>query len=95
MPKGTSFGILLAGVACMLLLSTAVQGAESEKAKERTKVVILVGGHGYDERGFGELWSSFDDIASEVAQRTGERLERVRQDVQEALSALGERGMLE
>ena len=34
------------------MLSTAVQGAEGEKAKEKTKVVILVGGHRYDERGF-------------------------------------------
>jgi len=65
MTKGTGFGVLLVAVA-MLLFSTAVQGAEVETAKERTKVIILVGGHGYDERGFGELWSSFDDIASEV-----------------------------
>ena len=50
----------------MPLLSAAVQGAESRKAKAKTRVVILVGGHGYDERGFGELWSSFDDVASEV-----------------------------
>jgi hypothetical protein len=65
MTKGTGFGVLLVAVA-MLLFSTAVQGAEGETAKERTKVIILVGGHGYDARGFSELWSSFDDIASEV-----------------------------
>ncbi|NQT37179.1 MAG: ThuA domain-containing protein [Planctomycetes bacterium] len=65
MPKRTSLGVFLTGVAC-LLPATAVQGAENERASERTKVIILVGGHGYDARGFGELWSSFDDIASEV-----------------------------
>ncbi len=50
----------------MLLLATAIQDAEGGTAEERIKVVILVGGHGYDERGFGELWSNFDTIASEV-----------------------------
>ena len=66
MTQRTKLPVLLAGVACTLLFSTAVQGAEGEKAREKTKVVILVGGHGYDESGFDRLWSGFDDIASEV-----------------------------
>jgi len=62
----TGFAMFLAGVAGMLSPSMAVQGAEGEASKEKTKVLILIGGHGYDERGFGELWNSFDDIESEV-----------------------------
>lgn len=65
MTKKAGFGILLAGFACLLLVA-AVQGAEEKKAKGKIKVVILVGGHGYDESGFAQLWSSFDDVASEV-----------------------------
>jgi type 1 glutamine amidotransferase len=62
-------GMLLAGFAYMLLAVGSVQaseGGKAEEAKEKIKVVILVGGHGYDERGFDVLWNSYDDIECEV-----------------------------
>jgi len=61
--------MLLAGFVCVLLPVETVQAAESGEvgeAKEKIKVVILVGGHGYDKRGFDVLWSSFGDIECEI-----------------------------
>ena len=68
MVDGIRFKVLLTGLICVLL-PAAVQAAEGDKegkTGEKIKAVILVGGHGYDERGFEELWNGFDDIASEV-----------------------------
>lgn len=59
------FGMLLAAFICALLTVGTAMAAEGN-AREKIKVVILVGGHGYDERGFDVLWSSFDDIESEI-----------------------------
>jgi type 1 glutamine amidotransferase len=66
MTKRVSFEFLLAGLACVLLLPTPAQSAEGEKTEGKIQVLILVGGHGYDERGFTQLWNGFGDIASEV-----------------------------
>jgi hypothetical protein len=68
----TRFGrtiVLAAGLACALAVGTTVQaadGAGEAKTAEKIKVVILVGGHGYDERGFETLWNSLDGLAWEV-----------------------------
>lgn len=55
---------ILVGIGCVLTLCGGAGAAEAEKGK--IKVVILVGGHKYDEAGFEKLWSGFDDIESRV-----------------------------
>ncbi len=62
-------GILLAGIACLPLpvgTTQASAGEPAREAKEKIKVVILVGGHGYDERGFDVLWNGLDNIEYEI-----------------------------
>jgi len=44
----------------------AAEGDRTSKPGDKIKVVILVGGHGYDAAGFDRLWSGYDDIAAEV-----------------------------
>ena len=64
-------GVFFVGAICLLMLPSAARAAEDEKtaaAKEKIKVVILVGGHGYDERGFDRLWNGYADIDAEVWQ---------------------------
>ena len=63
------FALLAAGLACLLSLAATVQAAEGDgpaKAAEKVKVVILVGGHGYDQRGFETLWNGLDGLTWEV-----------------------------
>ncbi len=62
-------GAFLVEISCLFALPCAVQSAEDGEtaaAEAKTKVVILVGGHGYDERGFEQLWKSFRDIEADV-----------------------------
>jgi len=69
MIKRIRFTTLLTGVGCILALASAVHAAGGEKAaqaQQTVKVVILVGGHGYDKGNFDKLWSSYDDIKCEV-----------------------------
>jgi len=68
MADRVTFRAFLAGLVCTLLpaVALAAEGNSEAKVGEKIRVVILVGGHGYDQRGFEELWSGFHDIASEV-----------------------------
>jgi len=60
--------ILLYGLFSVALLPAPGSGASDEaaQANQPLKVVILVGGHGYDQKGFDVLWSSFSDIKGET-----------------------------
>jgi type 1 glutamine amidotransferase len=63
--------LFVLGVSGFLAQPNAAQPAEDGETasdQEKVKVVILVGGHGYDARGFDQLWSSFDHIDAEVWQ---------------------------
>jgi len=71
MAKKIGVGAFLFAVVWSLLLPNAAQPAEGGKtvaAKGKTKVVVLVGGHGYDKRGFDQFWSSLSGIDAEVWQ---------------------------
>jgi len=64
--RATAFS---AGLACLLFLAATVQaadGTDEAKADAKIKVVILVGGHAYDERGFEALWNGLDGLEWEV-----------------------------
>ena len=68
MAKRIRLTVLLCGLGWVLGI-TGVIAAEGEQAAqpgEKIKVVILVGGHGYDAAGFNRLWSSYNDITTEV-----------------------------
>lgn len=61
--------VLAAGLACGLALTQGIRAAEAEKpaaGARQLQVLILVGGHPYDEPGFAKLWSSLSDINAEV-----------------------------
>jgi type 1 glutamine amidotransferase len=61
----------LVAVGWFLVPPNVAQPAEDGKtvaAQEKVEVVILVGGHGYDKRGFDQLWSSYGDIDADVWQ---------------------------
>jgi type 1 glutamine amidotransferase len=52
-----------------LMLACSARAADAEKpspANAKIKVVILVGGHGFDQAGFDKFWSGYDDIDSHI-----------------------------
>lgn len=62
-------GLCLATVGGALAVASAAKAAEGGQAlppAAKIKVVILVGGHGYDTDGFAKLWSSYQDLECEV-----------------------------
>lgn len=57
------------GIACLLCLTAtarAADGAGDAKTREKLDVVILVGGHAYDEQGFESLWNGLDGLAWKI-----------------------------
>ena len=69
MKEDRRFAKYLARVVCVLAMATPVFAAETEKpvpAKAKIKVVILVGGHGFDQASFDKFWSGYDDIDSRI-----------------------------
>ena len=59
----------LAGVVCVLVLARVAIAADAEKsapANAKTTVLILVGGHGFDQASFDKFWSGYDDIDSRI-----------------------------
>jgi hypothetical protein len=63
--------IIAAVLAVSVVAGVAPNLSAAEKAKAKTKlkplkVVILVGGHGYDKKNFDKAWGGFDDITCEV-----------------------------
>ena len=57
------------GVALGLLLSSQVPGADPKpgaSTAKKVKVLILVGGHPFDQAGFDKLWRSYDDLACDI-----------------------------
>ena len=68
MTERIKFGLFLVAVGCLFAWpnAQAAEDGQTAPAQEKTKVVILVGGHGYDPGGFERLWSSFDNIAADV-----------------------------
>lgn len=65
------FLVRLAGFACLLCLAATAPAAENAgdaKPVKPLNVVILVGGHGYDESGFETLWKGLDGLAAQVWQ---------------------------
>lgn len=59
----------LAGVIGTLVLTQLTLAAAADipaPAGAKIKVVILVGGHAFDQTGFDKLWSGYDDIESRI-----------------------------
>ena len=62
-------GTILIGISFFFILPNAAQSAENGKtvaAREKIRVVILVGGHGFDQASFDKFWSGYDDIDSRI-----------------------------
>jgi len=67
MHKTTAIAVLLALAASVAGLTSADLGAaEAEPKAGPVRVVILVGGHGYDQKSFEKAWGGHDDIRCEV-----------------------------
>lgn len=69
MSKNVRCAVSLAGIVYFLTLAGVALAADAEKpapANAKTKVVILVGGHGFDQPSFEKFWSGYDDIDSRI-----------------------------
>jgi len=47
-------------------LTREASAGEKQEAGFQTKVLILVGGHGFDQASFDKFWSGYDDIDSRI-----------------------------
>jgi hypothetical protein len=68
MTKRTKCALLLwlGGLLAVANALSAAEAPQPRQAAAKIKVVILVGGHGYDESSFAKFWSSYEDIAAET-----------------------------
>jgi uncharacterized protein len=69
MNKTITLARFLAALVSVLALAHWARAADPEKPTSPTdkiKVVILVGGHGYDEANFDKFWKGFSDIDSRI-----------------------------
>ena len=69
MSNNVRFAKSLAGVICALALTSVAIAADAEKpapANTKVSVLILVGGHGFDQASFDKFWSGCDDIDSRI-----------------------------
>jgi len=69
MSHNIRFAKSLAGVICALALARVAIAADAEKpapANAKANVLILVGGHGFDQASFDKFWSGCDDIDSRI-----------------------------
>jgi len=57
---------LIAGFAANLPAADKAKTPETKPALKPLKVVILVGGHGYDKKNFDKAWGGHPDITCEV-----------------------------
>jgi type 1 glutamine amidotransferase len=58
----------MTGVAMMFPAARALPAEEGKapQGAEKLKVLVLVGGHGYEQAGFAKLWAGYEDMAVEV-----------------------------
>jgi type 1 glutamine amidotransferase len=71
MSKHIRFGKSVAVIASVLALVCSAHAADGEKpapANAKTNVLILVGGHGFDQTSFDAFWSGYDEIDSRIWQ---------------------------
>lgn len=71
MNKSVQFAKFAAAIFCVLTLAGSARAADAEKAapaNAKTNVLILVGGHGFDQTSFDKFWSGYDDIDSRIWQ---------------------------
>ena len=69
MNKRTGLAMFLAAAGGILAIASAVSAAEGGKAaaaQEKIKVVILVGGHPFDQVTFDKFWSGYENFACET-----------------------------
>ena len=69
MSKSIRFANCLAAVICTLAMAGLALAADAERpasANAKIKVVILVGGHGFDQATFDKFWSGYGDIDSRI-----------------------------
>ena len=66
MAKRMRLLVLLVGLGWILGIASNVIAEDPPAGDDKIKVVVLVGGHGYDAAGFKRLWDSYDDISMEV-----------------------------
>lgn len=69
MNESVRFAKCLAAAVCTLAMAGTVLRADAEKpgpACAKVKVLILVGGHGFDQATFDKFWSGYDDIDSRI-----------------------------
>jgi type 1 glutamine amidotransferase len=69
MNNNVRFPKSLAGVVCALALASSALAADGEKpapSHAKIKVLILVGGHEFDQASFDKFWSGYDDIDSRI-----------------------------
>lgn len=56
----------IVGFLALSHLALAADAGSPAPADAKIKVIILVGGHPYDQAGFDKLWSGYDDIDSRI-----------------------------
>jgi opacity protein-like surface antigen len=68
MNKNTRFANFLAAIVCVLMAAGSAYAAEAEKpaSAKKVKVLVLVGGHGFDQASFDKFWSGLEDIDSHI-----------------------------
>jgi len=69
MSKNARFAKSTAGVVCTLALAGLTLAADAGKpapANAKVKVLILVGGHGFDQASFDKFWGGYADIESHI-----------------------------
>jgi hypothetical protein len=69
MSHNIRFAKSLAGAVCALALARVAIAADAERpapANAKADVLILVGGHGFDQASFDKFWSGYDDIDSPI-----------------------------
>jgi opacity protein-like surface antigen len=69
MSNNVRFAKSVAAIVCALALVSSARAADAEKpapADAKTNVLILVGGHGFDQASFDKFWSGYDDIDSRI-----------------------------